>query len=427
MKKAILIFSAFVILLFVLIKGGELWLELNFEKTINEDENRAYDITYSDLDFHTLFKGVTLEKVAIVPLRIDSSTYVKGEVEYATIKGLVWLELMFNGRLNIEEVSFEKPVFEVNIGTKKNKKNSGQGIQSLFGDILSRGDLSSFNIYHGKVIIKEPDGNIKGRIRNIDIKASEIETDSIKLQHIIPFRMGNLNVTIDSAMFQLNEFTQINLGDIHYELKDEVLSMHNFSIGFTEDWVKVSKRIKVQKDLISAHVKELKLIELATSSEFYSNLDLVAKKLEVNGLDLKVRKNKNFQRPPDTYKPMFKGMVDLIPIQLDVDSILITDSQISYEELGKDKKHSAEISFRKIEGSITGLTTFEEEQKQRQEFVANLNAELYNSGKMKIKLTVPYEEDRIELISDMGSMPMEDFNALAIPMAAVQIDSGQLK
>jgi hypothetical protein len=239
--------------------------------------------------------------------------------------------------------------------------------------------------------------------------------------------MGNLNVTIDSAMFQINEFTQINLGDIHYELQDEVLRMHNFSVGFTEDWVKVSKRIGVQKDLISAYVQELKLVELATSSEFYSNLDLVAKKLEVIGLDLKVRKNKNYERPPDVYKPMFKGMVDLIPLQLDVDSILITDSRISYEELGKDKKHSAEISFQKVEGSITGLTTFEEEQKQRQEFVANLNAELYNSGKMKIKLTVPYEEDRFELISDMGSMPMEDFNALAIPMAAVQIDSGQLK
>ena len=67
-------------------------------------------------------------------------------------------------------------------------------------------------------------------------------------------------------------------------------------------------------------------------------------------------------RPPDAEKPMFKGMVDAIPITLKVDTILLDDAQVVYTELGEGKSEGGTLGFEQINGTITRLTTLPEEQ-----------------------------------------------------------------
>ena len=94
-------------LLFVVYKGLEIYMEYRLGTMINAKPDRAYDIRYGSIDLHTLFKGVTLEEVAIVPLRVDSSgTEVRGTVSYANMDGLVWYQLLLGRRLNISGIRF---------------------------------------------------------------------------------------------------------------------------------------------------------------------------------------------------------------------------------------------------------------------------------------------------------------------------------
>jgi len=428
MKKIFIRILIIIGLLFLILKGIEYLLERNFQSRINSNPDRAYNITYEDFDLHTLFKGVTLDEVSIQPLNETGGTVITGSVDYATLKGLVWIELLFGKRLSIREISFEQPVFEITLSTTDTvKKTSGNGIQAMFGDILSRANLKSFSIQNGSVILKEPQsGVIKGQVKKVNIQADEIETDSIRLKNIIPFLMGNLIVDIEDVNYDLNEYTQLSLGSIDYNLQDKEMVLHDISMGYTIDWIEVSKRVGIQTDIIEVAIKTLAIHQLEPSNQFYTDLDIKAETIDIDSLHIKLQRNKNFQRPPDVLKPMFKEMIDNIPIALDLDSVRIRNSSVTYSELGAKKEESGTIEINQINGNIVGITNVPELQQNLGQLSANLTAILSGQAGMNVVLIVPYKGESFTLDVEVGNMELSKLNPTLTPLAGVEIESGQL-
>ena len=103
----------FLVLLFVIIsKGLEIWLEKNFEAMINTNPQRAYNVIYKKFDLDRFFTGVTLKELKIEPLNLGASSLITGQVDYATLNGLVWFDLLFRKRLSIQEIAFIKIINE---------------------------------------------------------------------------------------------------------------------------------------------------------------------------------------------------------------------------------------------------------------------------------------------------------------------------
>ena len=82
----------------------------------------------------------------------------------------------------------------------------------------------------------------------------------------------------------------------------------------------------------------------------------------VDELQIAFRKNKKYERPPDVYKPMFRGMINSIPIELTIDSVLIKNSSVTYSELGAKKSKSGSIDITEINASIHGITNMPKQQ-----------------------------------------------------------------
>lgn len=427
MKK---IFSRILIILgflFLLLKVIEWSLERNFKARINSNPERAYDITYQDFDLHTFLKGVTLDEVRIQPLKKSEGTVITGKVDYAALNGLAWSDLLFGKNLYIREISVEQPVFEITLSRDTIKKTSGKGMQAMFGDILSRADINSFSIQNGSVLLKEPEsGKVKGQVDKINIKATEIEIDSVQLKNIIPFYMGNLDVEIRDASFDLNEYTHFGLGSITYNMKNKEILLHDISMGYSIDWVEVSKRLGIQNDVIELDIKTLSIHQLEPSNQFYTDLDIKAQSVSMDGMQIKLQRNKNLPRPPDTVKPMFKKMIDAIPVTIELDSIRITNSSVTYSELGVEKDNSGTIKIDQINGDIIGVTNIPELQQNLAQLDAHLNASLGGQASMKVDLMVPYQGESFDLNVDLGSMELSSLNETLKPLAGVEIKSGQL-
>jgi virulence-associated protein VapD len=426
MKKVFIRILLVLAILFVISKGLEWLLEANFQDRINSNPDREYDITYEDFDLHTLFKGVTLDKVSIRPLNQSSGTVITGNVDYAILNGLDWADLLFGKRLYIREISFEQPIFEITLGTDTIKKTNGKGIQSMFGDILSRADLNSFSLQNGSVVLKESDNNIKGKIVKVNISAKEIQTDSVQLKNIIPFNMGNLIIAIEDVSYDLNEYTHFKLGAINYNLQNKEIILHDISLGYSIDWVEVSKRLGIQNDIIELEIKTLASHQLEPSNEFYTELDIKAESIQLDSLQIKLQRNKNFARPPDTVKPMFKEMIDGIPLSLEIDSVLISNSTLTYRELGVEKDHSGSIEINQIDALFTGITNIPELQQNLGQLSAQFTANLNRQSKMTIDLIVPYQGESFKLDLDLEEMELTKFNPTLKPLMGVEIESGHL-
>ena len=414
-------------ILFSLMKVLEWMIESKFEALINSNIDRAYNITYSDFDLDTFFHGVTLDKVSIEPLNPGNGTIVTGHVDYATINGLVWRDLFFGKKLNLDEIAFEQPLFEVTLSADTTKTSSGKGLQVMFGDILSRADLNSFRIENGSIVLREPGSqNIKGQVKRINILATEIETDSLKFKNLIPFQVGNFTVDISNATFKPNDYTDISLGSFHYNLMDKEILLNDISLGYSIDWIEVSKRAGVQTDIIELNVKEIGIHQLEPSSDFYTQLDIEAQKVSIDELNIKLQRNKNIPRPADLAKPMFQGIINAIPMAILIDSILISNSSVTYSELGVEKSKSGSIKIQDINGNITGVTNMSEQQKDIGQLVAKIDASLVGKAGINIALNLPYDSETFSLAVDVGEMEMKNLNPTLKPLAGMEIVTGQM-
>ncbi len=426
MKKLIVSVLIVLVLFFAISKGLEWWIESSFQAEINSNPDRAYDITYSDFDLDTFFTGVTLDNVSIEPLNHKKGSIVRGQVDYATINGLVWNDLLFNKKLNINEIAFEQPKFEVTLSTDTTKTKSGKGLQEMFGDILSRADLNSFRIVNGSVVLKDSIlQTVKGEVKRLNILATEIETDSLKFNNPIPFEMGNLEVDIDSIRFEVNDYTHVALGHFHYNLKDKEMVLNDISLGYSIDWVEVSRREGVQKDIIELDIKEIAINQMV-SENFYTQFDIEAEKISVDELNIKLQRNMNIPRPSDQVKPMFQGIIDAIPTAVLIDSIQISNSSVTYAELGVHKSETGSLEIQEINGTITGVTNMPEQQKNLGQLDAKINARLLGKAGINIALSIPYHKETFSMALDVDEMDLTSLNPTLKPLAGVEMVSGQM-
>ncbi len=334
--------------------------------------------------------------------------------------------MISNKRLNINEIAFEQPKFEVTLSTDTTKTKSGKGLQEMFGDILSRADLNSFRIVNGSVVLKDSIlQTVKGEVKRLNILATEIETDSLKFNNPIPFEMGNLEVDIDSIRFEVNDYTHVALGHFHYNLKDKEMVLNDISLGYSIEWVEVSRREGVQKDIIELDIKEIAINQMV-SENFYTQFDIEAEKISVDELNIKLQRNMNIPRPTDLVKPMFQGIIDAIPTAVLIDSIQISNSSVTYAELGVHKSETGSLEIQEINGTITGVTNMPEQQKNLGQLDAKINARLLGKAGINIALSIPYHKETFSMALDVDEMDLTSLNPTLKPLAGVEMVSGQM-
>ncbi len=426
MKKSLKISLIVLAILFGLSKLGVWYLEQQFDSLINSNPTRAYDITYESFDLHSFFKGITLDKVKITPINNKKGTIVNGTVDYAKLNGFLWRKFLLSKSLSIDELLFVEPVFRVNILPDSTKKTKGQTFQNFFNDILSRADLDKFQIKNGSIVVKENDSILKGEIHSLNLLASEIETDSLILTDIIPFKLGGLEINIDSAFYQLNDYTKANFGHLKYSIAEKELLLNGLAIEYDENWVAISEARGVQDDVIEFEIKKLRISGMNLSSSFWTNLDIDANKMEIDGLNLSLNRNKNLKRPPEVKKPMFKGMVDKIPTNIDLDSINITNTNIIYGELSANKHTTGYIKINDINGCIIKFSTFPERKKVFETLEADFKARINDAADMTINLSIPYNKDAFKLHTKVGQMDMTAFSESLVPLLGVEINEGRM-
>ncbi|WP_298530825.1 hypothetical protein [uncultured Algibacter sp.] len=425
------IFKVFIVLgvLFVIVsKGLEVWLEINFENRINKNPERAYNIVYEDFDLDNFFTGVTLKEVKIEPLQYKGGSVVTGDVDFATLNGLQWMELLFGKRLDIREIAFNKPVFKVEVTQDSTRNKGGKGLQAMFGDILSRANLTSFSLKKGSLVFLDAKTKEElGAVESVDIFATEIETDAMQFNHLIPFQLGDIRVNIEGVNIQLNEYTYMNLGRFKYDLKEKQVLLNDVELGFNKNWVAVSREIGFQNDIIEFEAKEIGVHQLEPSSEFYTELDIDAESVTIEGLQIKLQRNKNLPRLKDTTKPMFQGMINAIPIDLELDSISIYNSSVAYGELGLNKPETGYIIIGDINGKITGITNKTKRQEEVVALEASINATLENKAVLSLDLQAPYKKQTFKVDVGVTNMKFSDFNSTLKPLIGVKMLTGDIQ
>jgi hypothetical protein len=406
----------------------QFWLNENLESIINRGDNRAYSVSFRSITLDAAFKGLTLNDAKINPVNASMNNKVYGQVESIGLHGFSWFQLGFNRHISVEQIHFKKPVFNALLGDKVSSKETRLhkevGFQQLFMDILSGADLSDLLLENGSISIRrvvKTDTILAGSIRTVNFRAQGIETDSVMLKFPIPFHLNAFSAQIRELNLPLEGSRELLIGEIRFDSRKEEFTLTNVLLHYTESVMGISNAMKQQVDIIELEADTVRVSKLdAVSGFFGEEIDIRAQNMILDGVTFRDFRNKNIPRPPDVEKPMFSGWIDQINIPLRIDTLQVKNSEVFYSELLAGKEKAGTVHFSGIYGSIYNITTIDEFQDEYGLYEADIMARVGSSGRVSVRLEVPYNEEKFLLSTTVKDLKLEDVSPEVEPMTGVK-------
>ncbi|TDQ18373.1 uncharacterized protein DUF748 [Algoriphagus boseongensis] len=405
---------------------GERWFNNHLEDIFNQNPERKYDFHLKEVRLNLLGRSISLDDLEINSRNLDSTNRVNGKIRKAIFRKVQLIDLIFKKHLVLDDLEFLDPFFEVQLfSSQKEKDSPGDALQNFFGEILYRGKIKNFILYRGNAEIRL-DSIQKGGFYNLGILATELETDSIKVQYPIPFDYKRLVFSFDSLSYQLDKDQNLKLGKMQFDTDLHEFTLKSISLTYAEGLMKYAKSQSVQKDFVEIQIDSLKLTGFAHDIRLYSGLDVRGEKMELFGFILDDFRDKAHPRPKDEDKPMFQGLISRIDFPISLDTLKFTNTTLSYGESVPEKGENWRIHFDDLNGVILNLTTLPENQAKKGTFDIGFSSKLNGLGKMQTKITVPYEKDEFELEVDLRDFPIAKLNDILKPIMNGEITNGHL-
>lgn len=308
-KKLIYILGGLLSLFLILGFGLSFWLSSFLKTTLNTNPERKYDIIFEDLSISLIRSSIELKKLEINPLNTEGeASIINASVEKAEIRGYSIWEFVISRRLTIAELSFVKPEFRLtHYDTISSHSKSSKPFQSLFGDVVSRGEIKNFSIQDGKAEYFIQGDSLRriGGFKEMNLQATGLETDSAMMGHAIPFQLDNVHTSFKDLNYQVADDQNLRLGSFEFDFKTGELNLKDFSLSYDKPWQEIAKSKTFQQDIIDFHMGSLSISKLNTSSRLYDSLLIIAGSVSIDSLVFNDGRDKNIPRPKDELKKDF--------------------------------------------------------------------------------------------------------------------------
>jgi hypothetical protein len=415
-----------VILVLIGVLWGKSWINSNLESVLNSDPDRKYNFNFERVEVNLLSQGIFIHEVKITPIGEQEGVYVAGEVLLVKLNQVNMLKLIFNQTLEIQNLSFDQPEFEIFIPEEPSKEDQpGDALQGLFGDILSRGEINNFELKEANALFMVGEDQL-GSLTNLTILATDLATDSLKLNYPIPFEFQRIHIGIDSIEYVLGNGQHFKVKQIEFDTDLQQLKMYSLSLLYPNGLREASEEKEFQVDLVEFRLDSLILSGIETRSNLYSDLDIRAEKLDVMGLFLEDFRNQQLPRPPDEVKPLFQGLLRQVHVPLKLDTLQLTDCTIIYGESVPGKNEFWQFQLDGLNGNLVHITTIPEFQAVYGQLDGNFSGKIKNKGELSIDLKIPYEKDEFSIEVELTSFPLPTINEILNPIMNGEIVSGNL-
>lgn len=405
---------------------GVAWVNKNLESIINAKPDRKYDFKFNSLDFDLFKRVILISDVQISAIGEQAGVYVEGHVSQVLLNKLDLKKLYLNREVDIKELMFSNPEFVIHMPLENpTNENAGGALKGLFGDILSRGGIDNFELGQANAEMLM-DGKHIGSLSNLNIVATDLHTDSLKWNYPIPFDYGRITISIDSMDYLIANGKHLKMGKIEFDTRINELKLGDISLKYVDGIRKASTDMKFQVDLIEFELSSLIFSGLEANSNLYSNPDIRARKLQIEGLELEDFRNKNLPRPKEEIKPLFLGMLKKITFPLKLDTLKIINSAIVYGESVPGQNEYWKISFDQLNGEFVNVTTIPEYQAIHKFFGGKINGKVKGNGVLNLTLEVPYDKEEFDMEIDLANFPLLRINDLLTPVMNGKIITGDL-
>ena len=357
---------------------------------------------------------------------------VKGKVlkvDSITLQGISLWEYIKNknirvGSLKIDEprisiYNFKQDSSKVSADSTSNnkKKSSGNKLKNII-------TIDDVQISGGRISLYEKDSTnhqLYSRIRNLNI--GDLKISSKTLEEKVPFEYNIIKLNIDSVFYDLDKQHRMFLKDL--SMNDHEIVLQGFQIKPKYSREEHQQTTPVEKDRYDLDVDSIHFQDISWDLE-KDTLEIRNPRLTISGVDFNIYRDKTL--PDDnSYKSLYSESLRKLPMKLIMDSILVRNTSIKYEERIKADMAPGMVEFANLNASIANLNNTlgtgensETRIKARTKFMKDADLEVDWSFKIADK------RDRFQISGSLSGLAAEEMNRFFKPALNIEA-SGQIK
>jgi len=449
-KKLIIVISSIItiivlaILIIQFIIGNILESKLKESLSKIEDNNYIIDVGNVKVNLFTMtliLKDIDIAPDSLLIQKLKQNTSklsfgLKLKIPNLRVRNIDVISLVSDKHLDINNFLIKKAEIQVllskdkNVTKPKEKGNNKFDIDSIVIPGLNGADINKFTLSDFSInVLNAVNDDTIFYAKSLDITLDDItltknEDDSTSLR----LNIHDADVIMTTEQFRLpGDKYILSFSRMRYDKEQELLAFNNLKIKPRFSLKKMVKLSEFQYEIFNVEIKSAEINSLDIG-EIIKNSDIILSNVVVDSMNLNIFKDKHF--PFDTTKRPKLPMqsLKLLKQNLYVDSVIITNSEITYSEMHKKTDIPMVVNLNKVNASISNITSISDSIDHRPLMTVSLLANLQKEIPMGINVYFPMNSvaDTFSFNGWMGNGDMKLFNSILLPALGIRFDAGSI-
>ena len=419
-KKRYWLASAIVLFLVIAFFVGKYILYVSIKKSIENElvslQEQDILVAYDHFEVYPI-KG----KIEFVRLRVnvgkDSGAYdgLNATIPYVLIKGVDVIPFLKNNTLSIHKVLAEDAAIVYESGSSiLNEQNNKKRKISIENIAIENISFPGIDLY---VTEKDRQDTLAHLLTNI-----EMEDLFLKKQlDSMVWQRGEIHVS-NAALKTYKDQYGFSAKRMKVNVADRTVTIDSFRAKPVLGKVEYMRFIGKQYDYIDALLPELRIsgINWFAYPRPALMVDQVTTQFYIN-----LYRDKRFPFREVNDKKLPSHMLQRLPFELNVDTLLVKKSYVRYEEHPEDGDAPGSVFFDDLYATIRHLHNIPRFQ---QNTTMNALARFMGNGKLDAYFTFPYDTTaRYTVSGSLENMSLSLVNSMLVPAAKAKIERGLMK
>lgn len=310
------------------------WLKSSIPIFLKEKNDTAYDVKFETVDYSLLKNQIEIKGIDLLPKEKQTeelSLDFKAHIGSLKIMGVNFIELMKNRNISASLIQLENADVEY---YKTSVKDTVIEPTKLGTSI----HVSNFKIKNSDFKMYDLDRKTNiSNIANVNIEINGVNLSQATLKKKIPFTYQTYEISFDSLFLLANPAQKLK--SKHAKVNNNSFQLNDFQIINIDSLIhkpSIEKRYRLLPE-----IKTPSVLFTGMDWEYQDNDNVYfnAKTLKFDSLDIRISKNRYAE--PEKIEKSNRG--GLIPIELDIDRVLISDAQLEIPDDLKVENINLEI------------------------------------------------------------------------------------
>lgn len=411
--KRVRLLAAIIALGIVLFAGGRLYFFWRLKKTIvNQLESLRSEgiyVHYKSLDVSAWTASIMITELELRSEVTDSACSSSANIAELNVKGISILPLIFGKKLVLTSVMFNYPsIHGANNFKLPNRSKNKKGY-------LKELEIGQLHIQSGTLEIFDSINCTRKTLANLDFEVKDAAIHKLGQDSMI-WSVTTAKASAITVEFP-SQFYKMTVKQILYSGEEKLIKLDSMQLTPAINRTEFARKSGHQVDQFTCTLPKLEVngVEIGPSYRPSFSASHVALNFR-----LIVFRDKRFPRAARKPKILPVRFVRQFPYPLQIDSIKISSSFISYEEFPEKGKSTGSVFFNKLEAGLYNVSN-----DSIRDAYMRVSSRFMNAGNLHASFMFPLTSKKPYTVQgSLTKFSMPHLNGMLMPVGNVKIESG---